>query len=57
MIQEILTYIIVALAFAYTFYKLFHIIAESFKKSSGSVCGGCASCEFKSELKNISHPS
>ncbi len=53
MIQEILTYIIVALAFLYTFYKLYRIIAESFKKSSGAVCGGCASCEFKSELKNI----
>lgn len=54
MIQEILTYLIVAVAFFYTFYKLYRIIAESFKKSTGTVCGGCASCEFKSELKNIS---
>jgi hypothetical protein len=47
MIQTILALTIVALAVGKTFYSLY----RSLKTRDKSLCGGCASCDLKNELK------
>ncbi len=50
MIQQILTYIIIAAAVGYTLRGFYRILANAYKKQGGSVCSGCLSCEIKREL-------
>lgn len=47
MIQNIIALIIVAAAGVITFYSLYKSLITKEK----SLCGGCASCDLKSELK------
>ena len=48
MIQNIIALIIVALVVLKTIYSVYKAITTKEK----SICGGCASCDLKSELKN-----
>lgn len=52
MLQEIITYIIVTIAFSYFLYGVFRFFVP---KANASACGGCASCAFKSELKKVNY--
>lgn len=47
MIQEILTYLILSIAFGYFFYGIYRFFVP---KMNASACGGCASCDIKKEL-------
>ncbi len=48
MLQEILTYLIVASAFLYAGYSFYVIVMPSKKKKQTSCSGGCAGCSMKS---------
>ncbi|HYX07342.1 MAG TPA: FeoB-associated Cys-rich membrane protein [Bacteroidales bacterium] len=52
MIQQILTYVIIAAAVGYALLGFYRIIKNTYKKNNGSVCSGCASCEMKRELSS-----
>ncbi len=52
MIQEILTYIIIAFAFAYTIYNFVIFLIPKKNYANGHACsGGCSGCEFKTKVK------
>jgi hypothetical protein len=58
MIQDLLTYLLIASATAYILYSLYRMIYPS-KKSGSLGCPGCSGCDHKSEspvtgLKSVS---
>jgi len=54
MIQDILMWISVGMAFGYTFYSFVKMIWNTFQERKNGCNGGCCSCAAKTDLlKNI----
>ncbi len=53
MVQEIITYIIIFLAFAYTIYKLIKLVLPSKKEVNNSCSSGCSGCAISSNKKSV----
>ena len=50
MVQQIITYIIIAAAVGYTLRGFYKVLLNAYREKNGSVCSGCASCDMKREL-------
>ncbi len=50
MIQQILTYLVVAAAFSYAGYSFIKLFLPNKKNAKGGCSAGCAGCSMKSEL-------
>lgn len=51
MIQEIITYTVVALAFAYAIYSAVNIFIPSKKSKAGMCASGCSGCSVHKDFK------
>lgn len=47
MIQDIITYVIIAASAGYVIYNIYTMIFPSKKNPAQSPCGGCAGCQVK----------
>ncbi|HPT13629.1 MAG TPA: FeoB-associated Cys-rich membrane protein [Bacteroidales bacterium] len=59
-LQEILTYLIVATAAAYSLFSFYRIMKPAGKKgisSCGGQCSGCDAVSFRDELKALNRKS